>query len=113
MKYGDIRNRLSVANRLVFYYVLNSDPTDTLEEEVSVSLGRESAVGGDIVGPVTSRLKDVRTYAIHLTNSNNAGAAIGRMLLSTSGDVKIMAVGPTASDTQAALRFGSDGVGAL
>jgi hypothetical protein len=111
LRYDSLGARTSLEHALTFYYTIEGDPADTLEEEVLVTLRKGGLEGGDELKPVLSSLKDVRTFALHLTNANASKEPIDRLVLGTKSPVKIVAVGPTPSDSEAVLLLGREGGG--
>jgi hypothetical protein len=115
LQYAGLGNRPSLAHMVTFTYVMN-DPstgeTDTMTEDLRVVFRRPGTAGGDKLASASSDMHDVRTFAIHLSNANGSEEPIDRMVINTDGTAKIVAVGPTASQTQTLLQFGQGGSGA-
>jgi len=107
LRYASLGGKNSVRHHLVFSYAADGD---TLQEDVTVVLRREG-LAGDALTPAVPSLGGVRTYGLHLVNSNGSQEPISRLLISTVGAARIMAVGPTASQSAASLSFGETGVG--
>jgi hypothetical protein len=109
--YSGLGNRNALAHMVSFIYTV-TDPvsglTDTLSEDLRVVFHRGGTQGGDQLSTASTSLANVRTFAIHLRNANGSEQPIDRLLINTDGDAKIVAVGPTASGTQALLEFGSN-----
>jgi|GEM_PF-2428027 len=105
LKYEDFGAQNAINHVLTVRYVLDSDVQDTLEEDLEIVLRRSSAQGGDQVGPEISQLRNVKTYALHLTNANGSQEPIDHIVFRTSNGVTVVAVGPTANDTTVAVGF--------
>jgi hypothetical protein len=108
MKYDALGSRSSVRHHLVFSYAANGDTT---QEEVVVTLRRDGLTGGDKLTPEVASLGGVRTYALHISNANGSQEPISRLVIATKDGAKVLAVGPTASDSVVALNFAANGVG--
>lgn len=112
LQYSGLGEKRSMAHTMTLTYAVTDPATgtiDTLSEDLRLVLRRAGATGGDQLGTANTDLRDVRTFAIHLRNSNGGEETIDRMLINTDGNAKLVAVGPTSSQTQALLQFGSDG----
>lgn len=101
LQYAGLGNRASVRNRVeLVYTVTTSEGTDTLTEETVLTLRSAGAQGGDKAGPTISDLRNVRTYAIHLTNANGSKSPIAAFSIGEPGTQRVIAVGPVSGATQ-------------
>lgn len=106
LKYDGLGTATALSHRITLSYTVGGD---TLSEEFTMVLRREGHAGGDRLAAATTELSGVRTYALHLDNSNGSQEPISRLLLRADGGAKILAVGPTANDSIVELAFGGDG----
>jgi hypothetical protein len=108
LAYSGLGSRTAVEHHVILRYVV-ANSMDTLEEEVVVTLSK--GTGGDALQPDYSNYANVKTYALHLKNANPSGEKVDRLVITSSGGVKIVAIGPTIDDSRTVLQFGklSDG----
>lgn len=107
LKYRDLGGRRALRHRVALRYLLDAMPEDTLEEEATITLREEGITGGDTLKRQPSGLKGVRTFALHLENSNSSKEPISRLALRTEGGARIIAVGPTSNDSMVVLELDS------
>ncbi len=111
LRYNALGASTSLPHLMTLYYVVADD---TLSEEFTIVLRRDGLVGGDRLTPAPSGLSGVRTYALHLGNSNGSQEPISRLLIGTEGGARILAAGPALGDSIMALGFdGRGGVGTI
>lgn len=109
LKYDGLGGANALPHRIMLSYTVGGD---TLSEEFTMVLRRGGMAGGDRLAAASTELSGVRTYALHLDNSNGSQEPISRLLLRAEGAVKILAVGPTANDSIVELAFrGESGLG--
>jgi hypothetical protein len=105
LRYAGLGARPTLGHTLVFRSVQQSNPGDTLEEEVDLMLRRADLLGGDKLRPEVVDGLRIRTYALHLENANPGREPIHRLVITTNGTVRIVAVGPTSNPSRAVLEF--------
>ncbi len=105
LRYADRNGRNSITHDVMVRYVLDSDPQDTLLEAFSLTLRSDSIRGGDEVKETSAPAREVRTYALHLRNSNGSQEEIDRLVLTTTDGARILAVGPVGDDTSVTVGF--------
>lgn len=105
--YSDLGGRKSLEHQVSLMYTLQSDPNSILEEDYVVTLAKQGEITKDSLTSTHAGLTDAYTFAVHLSNANGSSEAIAKMVITTTAPVKIIAVGPTASDTRALLQFGT------
>lgn len=117
LRYGDRNGRSSITHDVMVRYVLDSDPQDTLLDAFTLTLRSDSIRGGDEVKETSTPVREVRTYALHLKNANGSQEDINRLVLTATGGVRILAVGPVGNDTSVVVGFrqtdGGQGVTSL
>jgi len=106
LKYDDIGDRVSLAHIVTMVYTIDGS---TVEEDVPVVFRREGMAGGDVVEETRASITDVRTFALHLRNSNGSAEPIDRIVLRMDSGKAIVGVGPTRNDSVAVLTLGRSG----
>ncbi len=105
--YANLGNRASVEHRVALLYTSSNSQGGILEEEMVVTLTKSGQVTKDTLISTHAGLTEAYTFAVHLSNANDAKEPISRMVITTDDPTKIIAVGPTASDSRATLSFGT------
>lgn len=106
LKYNDIGDRTSLEHIVTMIYTVDGE---TVEEDVPVVFRREGTAGGDLLEETKASVRDVRTFALHLRNTNGSAEPIDRIVLRTDSGVNIVGVGPTRNDSVAVLTLGRNG----
>lgn len=111
IQYANLGNRTSLEHFLLLSYETDLLPGQPLEIPVTVTLRKSGSTGGDNVTAVSAEIsgKTVKTYALHVRNTNKTGEALSGLRLTASDGMEFLAVGPTSRATEALLRFGVNG----
>jgi hypothetical protein len=115
ISYDNLGGRTSLGHFLMVSYQSSMLPGVEQQIPISVTLRKAGTVtGGDQVDAVRVELASkeiVQTFALHLRNANTTAEPLSGLRLVAGTGVKLLAVGPTSSETEALLRFGAEGEG--
>lgn len=112
--YENLDSRQSLGHFLLLGF--ESSKTPGIQQQLPLNITLRQAgieAGGDKVEAVKTEIQGARveTFAIHVRNANTTSEPLNGMRITTGAGVKILAVGPTSSETEALLRFGAAGEG--
>ena len=115
ISYDNLNGRAALGHFLMISYESSLLPGVEQQIPLSVTLRQEgTATGGDRIEAVSVEVESreiVQTFALHLRNANNTAEALSGLRITAGDGVKLLAVGPTSSETEALLRFGAKGEG--